>query len=123
LYSTDANKSIAGTHTTGATTSLLFYHLLHDPEAMAKCVAEITENLPSLEPQQDAYPVAQVEASLPFLRDCMKENFRLTPVFTMPLARRIMDPKGLFIGDSHIPAGVCCPWFYFSRDEHTRSDK
>lgn len=91
---------------------------------MAKCATEIKENLPSLEPEQDAYPVAQVEASLPFLRDCMKENFRLTPVFTMPLARRIMDPKGLLIGDSHIPVGVCChPWFCFSRSELKRSDK
>ncbi|KAM0818901.1 hypothetical protein AB5N19_04714 [Seiridium cardinale] len=31
---------IAGTHTTSATTSLLFYHLLHAPEIMARRVDE-----------------------------------------------------------------------------------
>ncbi|KAJ5825696.1 hypothetical protein N7474_002834 [Penicillium riverlandense] len=94
---------IAGTHTTSATTALLFYHLLHCPEIMAKCVAETDENLPALQPEENAYPVTVVEASLPYLRNCVKENFRITPVFTMPLARRVLVPGGLTIAGHHIP--------------------
>lgn len=60
--------SIAGTHTTSATTSLLFYHLLHAPEELAKCVAEVDENLTPLCDDRPAYSVSEVEASLPYLR-------------------------------------------------------
>lgn len=70
---------------------------------MAKCVAEIDTNLPDLEADKAAYSVTAAESSLPFLRDCVKENFRITPVFTMPLARRVMDPAGVTIGGRHIP--------------------
>lgn len=37
---------------------------------------------------------------------CVRENFRLTPVFTMPLARRVMAPEGVIIAGRHIPQGV-----------------
>ncbi|KKA24841.1 Benzoate 4-monooxygenase [Rasamsonia emersonii CBS 393.64] len=111
---------IAGTHTTGATAALLFYHLLHAPEIMAKCVAEIDANLPPLEPDQPAYPVSLVEASLPYLRDCIRENFRITPVFTMPLARRVLAPEGITVAGNHIPQGtsvaVCNHAFHHNPD-------
>ncbi|KAJ5717816.1 hypothetical protein N7488_003462 [Penicillium malachiteum] len=94
---------IAGTHTTSATTTLLFYHLLHHPDLMAQCVAEIDANLPVLKAHESAYSVTVAEQSLPYLRNCMKENFRITPVFTMPLARRVMAPGGTSIAGSHIP--------------------
>ena len=73
---------------------------------MAKCVAEIDSQLPALCEDKPAYAVAEVEASLPFLRKCVRENFRNTPVFTMPLARRILNPNGVTIGGEHIPFGV-----------------
>jgi len=98
--------SIAGTHTTSATTGLLLYHLLHSPENLAKCVAEIDSKLPPLEEGQAAYPVMIAESSAPFLKQCVKENFRITPVFTMPLARRVVDPTGVKIGTYHFPQGV-----------------
>ncbi|KAJ5669589.1 hypothetical protein N7462_010659 [Penicillium macrosclerotiorum] len=94
---------IAGTHTTSATTTLLFYHLLHNPDVMANCVAEITKNLPVLDKNEKAYSVTLVESSLPYLKNCVKENFRLTPVFTMPLARRVLMPDGLTVAGKHIP--------------------
>ncbi|KAI3391285.1 hypothetical protein diail_7644 [Diaporthe ilicicola] len=53
-----------------------------------------------------AYSVTEVEASLPFLRQCVKENFRNTPVFTMPLARRVMAPEGIIIAGAHIEQGT-----------------
>jgi cytochrome P450 len=104
--SANLRPSIAGTHTTSATTALLFYHLLHAPELMAQCVAEIDTNLPSLEIDQPAYSVTVAERSVPYLRNCIKENFRITPVFTMPLARRVMAPEGITISGQHIPQGV-----------------
>ncbi|KAL1964879.1 hypothetical protein VTN77DRAFT_6232 [Rasamsonia byssochlamydoides] len=111
---------IAGTHTTGATAALLFYHLLHAPDIMTKCVAEIDANLPPLEPDQPAYPVTLVEASLPYLRDCIRENFRITPVFTMPLARRVLAPEGITVAGQHIPQGtsvaVCNHAFHHNPD-------
>ncbi|CAN9350478.1 unnamed protein product [Alternaria alternata] len=97
---------IAGTHTTSATTSLLFYHLLEAPQIMAKCVTEIDSQLPALCEDKPAYALAEVEASLPFLRKCVKENFRDTPVFTMPLARRVLTPEGVTIGGEYIPFGT-----------------
>jgi cytochrome P450 len=99
-------SSIAGTHTTSATTSLLFYHLLQSPKAMEKCLAEIDAQLPPLSDDRPAFSLTEVETSLPYLRQCVKENFRITPVFTMPLARRVINPDGVTIGGEHIPKGV-----------------
>jgi hypothetical protein len=104
--------SIAGTHTTSATATLLFWNLLHSPENLAKCVKEIDSYLGPLGHEQLAYPVAQVESSLPFLRQCMKENFRITPVFTLPLERRITAPEGIVISGRHIKQGVSYMLFY-----------
>lgn len=103
---TKGSYSIAGTHTTSATTTLLFYHLLHNPRYMEECVKEIETNLPPLTYGETAYSVSAAEAALPFLRHCIRENFRITPVFTMPLARRVMSPTGVMIDGQHIPQGV-----------------
>ncbi|KAE9579215.1 Cytochrome P450 monooxygenase gsfF [Colletotrichum fructicola] len=97
---------IAGTHTTSATTTLLFWNLLHSPDTLRRCVEEIDANLQPLNREKAAYSVTEVENSLPFLRACVKENFRLTPVFTMPLARRVTAPKGIVIAGRHIKQGT-----------------
>lgn len=97
---------IAGTHTTSATTSLLLYHLLHYPDIMDKVVEELDANLSPLGPDQAAYSVTEAETSLPYLKLCVRENFRITPVFTMPLARRVMLPEGVVIGGELLQQGV-----------------
>lgn len=102
----DMDDSIAGTHTTSATTTLLFWNLLHNPDAMDRCVGEVVDKLPDLSSDKVAYSVTEVEASLPFLRQCVRENFRITPVFTMPLPRRVMAPEGIVIAGEHIAQGV-----------------
>ncbi|EMC95507.1 hypothetical protein BAUCODRAFT_111049 [Baudoinia panamericana UAMH 10762] len=111
---------IAGTHTTSATTTLLFYHLLHAPDIMAQCVSELDANLPDLTADQPAYSGSIAESSLPFLKQCVRENFRITPVFTMPLARRVVDPAGATIGAEHYPQGtslaVCNHAFHHNPD-------
>lgn len=73
---------------------------------MAQCISELDGNLPALESNRAAYPITEVEAALPYLRNCVKENFRLTPVFTMPLARRVTAPEGLTIDGNHFERGV-----------------
>ena len=70
---------IAGTHTTMATTTLLIHNLLHNPSTLSALTAEIVTNLPPLE-SQASYPITNLEATLPYLRACMRENYRLTPV-------------------------------------------
>lgn len=100
-------NSIAGTHTTSATSTLLFWNLLHNPDTMERCVGEIRSKLPDLGSDKVAYSVTEVEASLPFLRQCVRENFRTTPVFTMPLPRRVVAPEGIIISGEHIEQGVC----------------
>ena len=97
---------IAGTHTTSSTTGLLFYHLLHNPEYLVELVNEIDRKLPPLDGNRLAYSVAEAESSLLFLRNCMRENFRITPVFTMPLERRVLAPGGLVLDGNYIPEGV-----------------
>ncbi|KIX03159.1 uncharacterized protein Z518_06710 [Rhinocladiella mackenziei CBS 650.93] len=97
---------IAGTHTTSATTTLLFYHLLHNPEVLAKLVSELDHNLPPLAPDQTSHSISLLEASLPYLRNCIKENFRINPVFTMPLARRVTADEGVVIDGEHITPGT-----------------
>jgi hypothetical protein len=76
---------------------------------MEKCVSEIDAQLSTLSETQLACLSADVETSLPYLRRCVKDNFRITPVFTMPLARRIMAPEGAIIGGECIPFGVSNP--------------
>ncbi|KAF4893591.1 Benzoate 4-monooxygenase [Colletotrichum viniferum] len=97
---------IAGTHTTSATTTLLFWNLLHSPRSLRQCVEEIDANLQPLDREKAAYSVTEVENSLPYLRACVKENFRLTPVFTMPLARRVTAPEGIMVAGRHIKQGT-----------------
>lgn len=72
---------------------------------MAKCIAEIDTKLLPLQKEESAYSVSVAESSLPY-RNCMKENFRIRPVFTMPLARRVLNPEGIVIAGNHIPYGV-----------------
>ena len=89
-----------------ATTTLLFWNLLHNPTCMAQCTNEIINNLPPLDAAEAAYPITNLESLLPYLRDCTKENYRVTPVFTMPLARRVTAPEGINIAGNHFPQGV-----------------
>lgn len=67
---------------------------------------EVRSKLVDLDFEKVAYSVTEVEASLPFLRQCVRENFRTTPVFTMPLPRRVMAPEGIIIAGEHIEQGV-----------------
>lgn len=85
--------------------AMLFWNFLHNPETLAKASAEVEQQLPSMTPDHRPYSLAEVEQHLPYLRSCIKENFRITPAFTMPLARYVMDDE-TFLNGGHIPRGV-----------------
>jgi cytochrome P450 len=73
---------VAGSHTTSGSLTLLFYHILHHAEAAKKLTEELANCLP---PQQEAELPAflGLEQQLPYMMACIREAFRVTPVFTM----------------------------------------
>lgn len=80
---------------------------------MEKAVAEIDAELPSSASMDSPYSGSVVEQNLSYLRNCVKENFRITPVFTMPLARKVTE--GTFLDGQLIPAGVGYKSIYIAR--------
>ncbi|ODM19222.1 hypothetical protein SI65_05839 [Aspergillus cristatus] len=97
---------VAGSHSTSGTLTLLLWHLLQNPDTLAAVVDEIESTLPPLADDQIAYPIQGLESSLSYLMACVRENFPINPVFTMPLWRRVGRPGGLEIGKYHIPYGT-----------------
>lgn len=87
---------------------MLFWHLLHNPDVMQRVSRELDENLPRMTAHHDPFSVADVERQLPYLRSCIKENFRITPAFTMPLPRRVTNDE-TFLNGERIPKGVSQP--------------
>jgi hypothetical protein len=100
---------IAGSHTTAASLTLLLYHLLHNPDAFAKLSEELDAGLPHL--PAGAYPYTGLENRLPYMMACVREGFRMSPVFTMPLTRAIVPPEGMVVDGEHLPQGVSLPVF------------
>ena len=54
----------------------------------------------------DVVPIKGLEAKLPYTMACIHENFRINPVFSMPLPREVTAREGHDIDGNHIPAGV-----------------
>lgn len=105
---------VAGSHSTSGTLTFLFWHIFHNPSTCDMIVEEISANLTPLDSKDIAYSIKGLEASLPFTMACVRENFRLNPVFTMPLWRRVGSPGGASIGNFHVPYGVCSPYLYLT---------
>jgi benzoate 4-monooxygenase len=94
---------VAGSHTTATTMTFLFYHLLHSPRIMEKLVKELDASNPGTR-------LSSMEgmAENAYFQACIKENLRYTPVFVMPLPRRVPD-GGREIAGEQIPVGVHIP--------------
>ncbi|KAH0526946.1 hypothetical protein TsFJ059_010211 [Trichoderma semiorbis] len=97
---------VAGAHTTSATLGLLFYHLLHNRYAAEKLTEELNANVPLYNDGGKEISYSGLESKLPYTMACIKESFRITPVFTMPLPRLVTDPNGVDINGFHIPQGT-----------------
>jgi cytochrome P450 len=77
---------VAGSHTTSGTLTLLFYHLLHSPKAASLLTKELDDQIELLDKDSN-YNYQTLDSKLPYTRACIQENYRITPVFTMPLPR------------------------------------
>lgn len=95
---------VAGSHTTSGTLTLFFYYLFHNPDVRHRLEDELCQKLPIIE--HGAYAFPGLEKVLPFMTACIRENFRHTPVFTMPLTRTVMERTGLVVDRERIPQGV-----------------
>lgn len=97
---------MAGSHSTAGTLTLVFWHLVHNPDVLDQVQQELSSILEPLQQDQIAYPIRGLEASLPFTMACIRESFRINPVFTMPLWRQVHSPGGADIANIHVPHGV-----------------
>ncbi|KAI1483473.1 putative cytochrome P450 [Daldinia eschscholtzii] len=94
---------IAGSHSTSGSLSLLFWHLLHNEQALQRVDKEIRDTLGDLPDDRISYPIKGLESSLSYTAACIQESFRISPVFTMCLWRRVLNPEGVNIDGCHIP--------------------
>ncbi|RYC79605.1 hypothetical protein BFJ63_vAg17512 [Fusarium oxysporum f. sp. narcissi] len=95
---------VAGSRTTAGTLQLLFLHLLQNPYVLDEVIKEIDSNLSDI--STPVMPFKSLEERLPFTMACINENFRINPVFTMPLPRRVMTPGGIVIDGHTVPENV-----------------
>ena len=100
---------VAGSHTTSGSLTLLFYHLLHNPAVAEQLTEELALMMP-LSDQEDRCksiaPFSGLEQQLPYMNSCVREAFRVSPVFSMPLPRTIVESSGMEIDGYHVPQGV-----------------
>lgn len=100
--------SVAGSHTTAGTLGLFYAHSLRDPKVMSKLMNELDSKLgpPDGVLGRQTHPVTGLEDGLPYLMACIRENFRMTPVFTLPLWRLVTRSEGLIVGNTVLPPNV-----------------
>ena len=91
---------VAGSDTTAATLTYLFYHLASDPSRVAR-IREETAPLVDAEGNVDGR--ASVDCA--YLNGCINEALRLNPPVPS-MVQRLTPPEGITIGDTYIPGGV-----------------
>lgn len=70
-------------------------------------VDELDRELPLLRETSVPYTMSLLEKNLPYEMACVRENFRMSPVFTMSLPRVVTETRGLDIDGFHVPSKVC----------------
>jgi cytochrome P450 len=105
LYA-DRDISVAGAHTTSGTLTLLLFHLLHNPLILKRLVAELDRELALMSESSVPYKINHLEKNLAYEMACVRESFRMSPVFTMSLPRIVTEPHGLDIDGFHVPFKV-----------------
>jgi len=72
-----------------------------------KLTAEVDACVSFAETGSETLPAyTGLEGKLPYGMACIRENFRTTPVFTMPLPRTVTDPNGAVVNGFSVPTGV-----------------
>ncbi|KAK4003050.1 ecdysone 20-monooxygenase isoform X2 [Daphnia magna] len=104
----------AGIETTGNATLFLLHNILNNPEIKVRVYEELDRVLPS--PEDTITP--QLLLELKYLRACIVESLRMTPV--APNVARILEKPFTFQG-YHVPAGtlvVCETWVASLQEEN-----
>ncbi len=86
---------------------------MHNPQAAEKLTTELCAKLPLYDEGGRELPYAGIESKLPYTMACIKENFRITAVFNMPLPRLVTSATGVDISGHHVPQGVKLTLWYF----------
>ena len=94
---------VAGSHTTYGPLVMLFKHSFERPDVRDHVCHELDENLPST--TAGVSPYMGLESKLPYLSAAMKESFRLTRVFQLPLPR-VIPPGGQTMGGQQLPGSI-----------------
>jgi cytochrome P450 len=94
---------VAGSHTTYGSPVMLFKHVFDRLDIRSTVCQELDENLPPT--AAGVYPYPGLEAKLPHMSATMKESFRLTPIFQLPLPR-VIPPGGHMMAGQHLPGGT-----------------
>ncbi|KIW04443.1 uncharacterized protein PV09_04709 [Verruconis gallopava] len=93
----------AGADTISTTLQSFFYHLLRNPEAMAKVRAEV--DAAAAKGELSGIPSYAETQKLPYLQACIKETYRHFPPVAFGLPRVVPD-EGLTIGNHKFSKGV-----------------
>lgn len=94
---------VAGSHTTAASAAILFWYLIRNSEILQRLREEL-DAVPAPPDGTACYPFSSV-SNLPYLQACIAENFRISPVFSMPLPR-FVPLGGKVIAGEFIPEGT-----------------
>ncbi|PGH09797.1 hypothetical protein GX51_00484 [Blastomyces parvus] len=100
LYSESSVLIAAGSDTTSITISAILFHLSRNPDALNKLTSIIRSTFSSLDEIK-----AKALNNIPYLRACLDEGMRLSPVVPAYLPRQVL-PGGLTIDKDHFPAGT-----------------
>lgn len=95
---------VAGSDTTAITMRTIIYHLLKNPEYMARLRAEVEKNRAQ---GRLSNPVTFEQArQMPYLQACISEGLRIHPAIGMTLPR-VVPAGGIQIQGYYLPEGVC----------------
>lgn len=95
---------IAGSETSATLLSGMFFHLLKNPDYMAKLKKEVRSSFTSTEDMTFAS-----QTKLPYLQACIEEALRIYPPVPADLPR-VTPPEGAIINGEVIPGNVCLPF-------------
>ena len=99
----DANLlTVAGSDTTSATVTALFFFITRNPKAYTKLVHEIRTNFNDVEEIGSA---PDLMAKCEYLRAAVYESLRLSPAGPSELERTVL-PGGIMIAGEHLPGGI-----------------
>lgn len=102
---------VAGSDTTAATLTHLFYHIAEDPSIVDKLREELSQHV-TPDGEVDHKEIQEA----PYINGCINETLRLHPPVPTALARKT-PPEGITIGDTFVPGNmiVWCPQHVIGR--------